>query len=58
MHCVFERDWICVPNMITIPRSSVNAIGEGDLYGSFNEQENLQQLKWHVGIIVVSATIL
>ena len=33
MHCVFKRDWICVQNMITIPRSTVNAIG-GDLYGS------------------------
>lgn len=47
----------CVQNMITIPRSTVNAIG-GDLYGSFNEPENIQQLKLHVKIIVVSATTL
>ena len=58
MNCVLKRDWICVQNMITIPCSTVYAIGGGDLYGSFHEQENLQQLKWHVKIIVVSATIV
>jgi hypothetical protein len=58
---VWLHQWIlkmhCVQNMITIPCSTVNAIG-GDLYGSFNEPENIQQLKLHVKIIVVSATTL